>query len=472
MRPRLPAVLALLALLLVPAAAHAHGVLRRSEPAAGARLTEVPRQLRLTFNEPLVPAFTRVTLRAASGDLVALAPLRIEGDTIVVADVTGALAPGAWTIAWQVAGADGHPVRGEVKFTIAAGAAGLDQPGDSIGGEAGALVPAPAQPGPPAAHHHPATTSETAFGAESPAFVAVRSLLYFALLVVIGAVAFRQVVLRRGLADPAHRTLHDTAELRAAAIGVWAARATVVIALLRLLAQSYAMHGADLLDATLLTTMVTQTLWGWGWVAQVVAALVAERAFHGAHRAGASGGATGGAWSLATAAAVVLAVTPSLASHAAAAPRLVPLALLADSLHVLAAGAWMGGLLLVLLAGVSSILVADRARLGPLGSLVRAFSPVALTAAAVLVITGVFAAWLHVGTVGGIVATTYGRVLLLKLGILAAVGALGFVNWRFVLPLLESHTGVRRFTRSGAAEVGVGALVVLVTAVLVALPTG
>lgn len=469
---RLSALLALMTLWLLPAEAHAHGALRGSEPAAGARLTDAPRRIRLTFNEPPVPAFTRISLRAA-GDLVALGPVRIVSDTVVIAEITGALSPGAHTIAWQIAGADGHPVRGELTFTIAPGATGLGASVDAGTGESGARVHSPPHARLPTGHHASPAAGTATFHAASPAFVAVRVLLYIALLTVVGAATFRQLVLRRGLADASADPARLAAELRAATIGMWAARITGVVAVLRLLAQSYAMHGAAALDASLLMTMVTRTLWGWGWMAQLGAAVVAERAFHRAR--GSSGsmpaGPARGSWSVATVAAVVMAATPSLASHAAAAPRLAPVAILADMLHVLCAGAWMGGLGLLLLAGVPAVQRTSAHRLDAAAGLVRAFSPVALASATILAVTGTFAAWLHIGTFGGLWATSYGRMLLVKLGVLGAVGALGFINWRFVVPQLESRAGVRWFERSGAAELGFGAVVVVVTAILVALPT-
>jgi hypothetical protein len=59
----------------------------------------------------------------------------------------------------------------------------------------------------------------------------------------------------------------------------------------------------------------------------------------------------------------------------------------------------------------------------------------------------------------------------MKLAILGGVGAAGFFNWRFVLPRLEQEGGLRTLSRAGVAELTFGALVVVVTALLVALPT-
>ena len=55
--------------------------------------------------------------------------------------------------------------------------------------------------------------------------------------------------------------------------------------------------------------------------------------------------------------------------------------------------------------------------------------------------------------------------------LLAGVAALGFYNWRRVLPTLGDDAATHRLRRSARVELGLGLVVLLVTAVLVALPT-
>jgi copper transport protein len=77
----------------------------------------------------------------------------------------------------------------------------------------------------------------------------------------------------------------------------------------------------------------------------------------------------------------------------------------------------------------------------------------------------------QLGAVSDLWATPYGRALLLKLALLAAVAALGWHHWRRAGPRLGTAEAVPPLRRSIRAEVALGALVLLVTAVLVALPT-
>jgi putative copper export protein/methionine-rich copper-binding protein CopC len=506
-RGRWRAALTLLLLtLLLPARVYAHGVLQRSEPGQGAHLSTAPRELRLTFNESVELAVARLQLIGPDSASVELGPLALDPDsaTVLVAPVHGGLMAGIYTVAWQVAGADGHPVRGTYTFVIAPGAGGL----------AGPVAPG-AEP-PPVTHHDPtALPSGEGFDAESPLYVLVRWLTYLALSGVIGAAAFRFAVLplTRRQGSPGVDHLLGPAAARAARLGLAAAALAGIAAVLRLYAQSYALHGgARALEPALVGTMLTRTLWGWGWLLQAAGAALALAGFAAAaarprpqlsptrnaapaepvpvlvgsvssgepavvmeperrsDAAPPSAQAIPGApWLQAGLGALVLALAPALSGHAAAAPRLGPLAILADALHVLAAGGWIGGLLVLVAAGVPAAMRLEREERGPaVAALVNAFSPTALAFAGALTLTGVFAAWLHMGSIAALWESGYGRTLLVKLGVLSGVFATGAYNWFKVKPALGDELGATRLHRSAKVEIAIGALVFLVTAVLVA----
>lgn len=264
--------------------------------------------------------------------------------------------------------------------------------------------------------------------------------------------------------------LATSSEGRAAALGLGAALALIGAALARLHAQSVAMHGsAEALDLERVSTVLTRTVWGWGWIQQLSGAVLAAIGFAVARRGQDSGRIRG--WQLAALAALTLAFTPALSGHAAAAMRLTGLAVLSDGLHVLGAGGWLGSLLVVLVAGVPAALALGAERRGEgVAALINAFSPTALGFAGLTALTGLFAAWIHLGRLGALWQTDYGQVLLVKLGVLSLMAATGAYNWLRVRPALGDDSGIPRIRRSSAAEVAVGAIVLLVTAILVATP--
>jgi putative copper export protein len=125
----------------------------------------------------------------------------------------------------------------------------------------------------------------------------------------------------------------------------------------------------------------------------------------------------------------LLLMTLTQLSHAAAEGRFLPF--LADWTHAMAAATWTGGLLgfaVALFSGPLGTLEADRrAKLRERS--VRRFSRVATTAVIVLASTGLYAILLHVPSPQALVATPYGRALLVKLGLLAFVLAIGLANF-------------------------------------------
>lgn len=478
-----------------PGSASAHGRLKSSTPAAGAHLASVPAQVRLDFSEAPELTFTMIRLQTADGRAIALtAPAHAtDSRRSIVAQVAEAIVAGTYVVMWQIAGDDGHPVRGRFDFVVAPGAEGVGVvpvavsravPGDSAGTPPHDMN---------AMHHDPVTMPQgDGFGAESPAYVIVRWIGFVALLIVVGAAAFRAFVLRRLRTDGDQdvrgeaRAMTLAAEHGAARLGLLAVLLLAATLGFRLFAQSYAMHGANRsLDIVLIWQMIRSTTWGGGWMLQLMGVLLAGAGFYGARSASRRERAvpmdaqdttpqpsTTSWWALASAGAVACAFAPAFSGHASSAPRFRALAVLADGVHVLAASSWLGTLAVVLAAGIAASRMQSAERRGPMvRSLIMAFSPVALVAAGIATVTGVFAAWLHVGTIPNLWGTRYGITLLIKLGVLGVVTLTGFYNWKFVQPRLGTDEATVKLQRSARVEVAVAVLVLLVTAVLVASPT-
>ena len=104
-------------LFLLTAIPQAHTALTKSEPAAGKTVTAAPKQIQLWFNEKIDVALSKIELTGPSGK-VDLTAAHAMGEKSLMAGVSGKVAEGSYTIAWQTAGDDGHVVKGSVKFTL------------------------------------------------------------------------------------------------------------------------------------------------------------------------------------------------------------------------------------------------------------------------------------------------------------------------------------------------------------------
>ena len=144
-----------------------------------------------------------------------------------------------------------------------------------------------------------------------------------------------------------------------------------------------------------------------------------------------------------------------------------------NPLHVFAASMWIGTLIVLVSAGVTTALgsTVESAARGPaVAMLVNRFSTIALWSAGLLVLTGVTTAYMHLGRVSALWTSIYGKTLIGKLCLVAVVFTLGAYNNRRLRPSLGTEEAGRRLARSATIEIAIAAIVLIVTAVLVNLP--
>lgn len=444
-----------------PRAALAHLHLRHSSPASKAVLDTVPREIRLVFTEAPQVAVSSIRLLAANGSEIPLGALFTDPDSAnaLVARITaGQLSAGSYTVVWRTASSDGHPMEGRFSFTIVDGAVGLaaaPQAGAGVGESTLAAAESAAVTSPAAAATAPATAAlPPELDIESPAYVAIRWLGYASLVGLIGAVVFAMVV------APKVPSIAPDVVRVAAHVAVVVSIVLVVAWIARLVAQSYALGGVGI------GAILGGTSWGTAWIIGMAAALVALGAGVLAGR-----GDSRAAWLVAALAALAATMALPLSGHAVATPRLSALAVIADTLHVVGAGGWLGTLLVTVIAGIPVTLRgAPGARGREASALISAFSPVALFCAGLLVVTGVIAAILHLGSFGALWGSRYGLVLLTKLAVIAVLLVVAFINWRVLRPKLGTDGATRRIRGSAIAELALAVIVLIVTAVLVATP--
>lgn len=147
---------------------------------------------------------------------------------------------------------------------------------------------------------------------------------------------------------------------------------------------------------------------------------------------------------------------------------------LVNPVHVLAAGFWIGTLFVLVTAGLSALLrnESTRERRGVIAAdMVNGFSPLALTMGGVVVLFGVITAWRHLHILSNLWTTPYGITLIVKLVFVATVFVLGAWNWRRQRPILGSEPAAVAIRRSSTAELTVAGIVLVITALLVSLPS-
>jgi putative copper resistance protein D len=108
-----------------------------------------------------------------------------------------------------------------------------------------------------------------------------------------------------------------------------------------------------------------------------------------------------------------------------------------DAAHLLAAGAWLGGL--VPLVFILSLYNRDR-EVPPatdLDQVLMRFSGMGYVAVATLVGSGLVKSWYLVGTVTGLLTTQYGQLLLAKLALFAGMLLLAVVNRFWLVPSMS-----------------------------------
>jgi putative copper export protein len=277
---------------------------------------------------------------------------------------------------------------------------------------------------------------------------------FVAAFLATGAVGFRYAAVRDRLtrSDPAaaaERTVYGDAAQRAAALGLLAVVIQAVLLVTRLPAAAARAHvSVGQLVTTDRQTAATCVLLG---AAIVGLALAAARRWSGwpvaavGIIAGPLVGILGGRWS-----------------------RLV------NPVHELVGGLWLGTLFVLVVAGLTSVLRDEpsRDRRGAIAAdMVNGFSPLALTCGTLLVLSGLVTAWQHLNPLSSLWTTPYGYALLLKLCLVAVVFGTGAWNWRRLRPQLGSEDAAVAIRRSSTRELAAATLVLVVTAILVSLPS-
>lgn len=422
----------LVATLVLAQSAAAHSTLIATEPARDRVVEEPPERVVLRFDEAVETALGSIAVYDGEGNRVDAERVTRPDPRSVRVDIDSELERGTYTVAWRVISADSDPINGAWLFHV-------QERGPQPAGVAAQVL-----------DDTPFTVSAFYLGGRFVDF----SLL---LLCVGGALALLLALPRAS--DTVRRRLFGLLAAFAAAL--------TLVALVGLGLQAAAAGGGDLTDGFTsdAITSVADTRFGHFSLTRAalaatlcVLALVARRST--AERAPA-------ATVVALLVATGLVFTPGLSGHASVSG---PVSIAADAAHVSAAAVWTGGLAFVVIALVMTR--GERWRLA--ASSVPRFSTMAVVSVAVLLVAGALNGYLQVRAFRGLWETEYGVLLLVKIGLVLPLLALGAYNNRYAVPRLREQIASmmerRRFLRLAGLELVIMLAVVGVTAGLVNAP--
>ncbi|WIX98557.1 copper resistance protein CopC [Amycolatopsis mongoliensis] len=402
-----------------PAWAHAEPI--GVAPADGSTVDSSPPAAEIRLTEPVETAATKVSLVDGAGHTLPTGPaalLRTAGagpeEPVTLRIPLPVLPPDAYRLSWTTVSSDDlHPTAGTLVFGVQ-------------------RAVAPATAGPPA---------DPLPGAGE---VLAQAAVYLGLGGWIGSMVL--LFLRRPPDGPARRV-----RARLLRTGAVAAVAAFFGGLALMLVRA-AVFGSDVVP--LAWQLVSGTTAGPPWVIREAVALGMAALSVTALRRGSLPRRPVAAAVLVLASAG--AGTTALLGHLG---RSGPLLLATDVLHILATMTWAGT---VLVAGV--VLVGLRGHREQARAILRRFGLVATGALTVLVATGLLLAGDRVASLDALLLSTYGRILLLKAGLVAVAALAGLVTTRSLHGRTQDPARTRPAVR---AETVVLAGVLVVTAGLV-----
>ena len=297
-------------------------------------------------------------------------------------------------------------------------------------------------------------------------------LLLSAASLAIGCVAWRLFVAPRAAESATDVTRQDLGRIgrRVTRLGFSAAVVLVLAWALRMTVQVIAFRDPFVPLREDVSFLLFETFWGTVWMAQgaVLVLLVLGFGLARARDAASDPRVSSPAWSFLGFLVLALVATLALSSHAMSVERGRPLIVVADALHALTAGTWIGSLAVILAVGRGA--PESGADVGAFAAQIRSFSPLALASGITLVALGALLSWTHVQSLPNLLGTPYGRLLTAKVGLAGAVFAAGFWNWRRGVPTLDHLEGASAVRSRAAGEVFFAVGVLLLTAVLVNSP--
>lgn len=433
-------VLALIgAMLLAPSQVLAHNEFVESTPADGDIVATVPPEWEITFTKD-------VPLETASGEVVNSDGVRTTLPTPTHGSATNvirfALPPelsGTVTARWKLVSEDGHVVQGRVNFTISSSTAATD-----------AIV------APPSSTSTDITTAQTNSSsitspAPSPVRWAVRS-MGFGAVMFVGGLLFVERLLSIATLTGSRGPLFSRIGVSALAVVPFIQNLFLIGDIRNTNVFSAIPHFFSTFDLTLGAMLIMQTFIG--LVAGYI--IYSSSTSHAINK-------TNQQFLIALFGMYLIALAFSGHSRTMSWPLLgIPI----DVIHTGAAAIWLGGL------AVLALLVIPRASTAGAIAAYRQFGPYAQYAVIAIAVTGVIQTLRLHGDIVSLFTESHGRILLLKILVVAAMLKVADINRKRMLRWINPDAQINDHRisllwRASITEVVTGGIVLAITATLV-----
>ncbi|GEM_PF-6970064 len=417
-----------------PALAHAQ--LIETSPSEGEVLPASPKEITFTFSEQVTPVSGAFLLYDSQGTGKELHAHSV--DEQVIAYLNADLSQGSYALVFQVVSADGHPVSGQLNFSVIS-------PSDS-----GVVLPAP---------NSGAAFTEVIVGLLS-------GIQYLLIMWMFGAALFSTLVLRGAVSKL--RVLVCTPK-----VAYWI---LLLVALLLVPFSALRTLGADVL-----------AIFSGAWISEISgnsllqSALVVLAAIAGLSLGSGANDSVANILRLLVYGVAICGLV--LVGHTQSAEP-ISLLITTDITHLLAGSFWLAGVIcLAKIFSQNALLKVEQlygsgARQEILSKVVYRFSGYAMLSVLLLAVSGVIMATYITGDLFGILSSNYGRALLLKISVVLVVIGIAFYNRLVLIPrtLTDTDSGtdagsgssatVRNLREAIKLEAALISLVVIITGFL------
>ncbi|MFE5430052.1 copper resistance CopC/CopD family protein [Peribacillus simplex] len=418
-------VVSLFSLLLYPAMAFGHATVISSNPSPNEAMDTLPEKISIQFSENIQPSFHSLEVFSQGGDKIQIQDSTIseQSEKVLEAKWKGTIDEGIYYIKWRVVSSDGHPIEGTIPFQF----------GDSEG--------LSDQENPEVNASFPNSIN-----------VILQSLQYICFAALTGILFFRLSLMKDSRLFEASRRTR---------LYLWLSYAGLAFSIFFNLPLKVTIDAgvgwADAFKLSYIKEVLNATNFGTVWIIEVLILLLLFLVIYFMLENSLNK-------SLPFFSFIIIAslmICKALTGHTAAVPNQV-LAVLMDFLHLLSMALWLGGLmaLLVILPGLADRQAVQEDKKTFYWSIIQRFSRWAFLFVIILIVSGIYSSLQHVPTIHSLFNTTYGQLLLAKIGLMLVMIVLGGFHF------LRGKKQTKKLGYSVGMEFGLGIVILLIAALL------